>query len=152
MKIVEIVGIAVLASISFGCAGTKVHFADAPMDKLDLSRGHTVTGRASGVHLFNLIPLGVNNRQVRAYEQMKQSAGDDYLTDIKVRDSWCCMGVIGEKYGTTLTATAYPDKSRSLTRSSSTLTQALNELKALHDQGQLSDAEYEALRKKAIDR
>ncbi len=150
MNIRTMVGIAIIASICSGCAGTKVHFADAPLDKLDLSRGYKVTGRASGLHLFGLIPIGVNNRQVRAYEMLKEEAGDDYITNIRIQDSWKFV-VIGEKYGTTLTATAYPGKNRSVTPTARRLTEILDELKSLHDKAQLSDVEYEAARKKAID-
>ena len=147
MSIRTRVGIAILASINLGCAGTKVHFADAPMDKLDLSQGHKVTGRATSFHLFNLIPIGVNDRQARAYAQLKEEAGDDYLTNISIKDGWK-FAVIGEKYHTILTATAYPDKSKSPT--TQTLTQKLDELKTLRDKGELTDAEYEAFRQKTL--
>ena len=149
MNIKTIAGVFVLASISFGCVGTKVHFADAPVDKLDLARGYKVTGRASSLHLFGFIPVGLNNRQVNAYERLKEEAGNDYLTDIKIQDSWK-FAFIGEKYGTTLTATAYPDKDASSTAATQALSGKLAGLKALHDKGELSDAEYEAARTKAI--
>lgn len=133
MSIRTIVGIAIIASICSGCAGTKVYFADAPLDNLDLSRGYKVKASASGLHLFNLIPLGVNNRQVRAYERLKKEAGDDYITDIQIQDSWKFV-FIGVSYGTTLTATAYPDK-RSVSLTVERLTEILDELKFLQDKG-----------------
>lgn len=149
MSVRTIAGIVVLASICSGCIGTQVHFADAPIDRLDLSRGHAVRGSAKGIHLFGIIPIGVNERQVRAYERLKEEAGPDYITNIKIQDSWRFI-FIGQYYGTLLTGTAYPDKDWSLTPTERPLTEKLEELKSLHDKGLLSDAEYEAARKRAI--
>jgi hypothetical protein len=53
-------------------------------------------------------------------------------------------------YITTLTATAYPDKNTSTSAAAQALTGKLAELKTLHEKGELSDAEYEVARKKAI--
>lgn len=144
-----LVVIVILASFGFGCTGDKVQFADAPIDKLDLSQGRKVTGRASGLHLFGVIPIGVNERQSRAYERMKGEAGNDYVTDIKIQDVWKFV-FIGQKYNTTVTAMAYPLKSSLSNPSAQTMTQKLDELKALHDKGALTDAEYNTARKKVI--
>lgn len=142
---VFLVTAAILASIGFGCTGDKVQFADAPMDKLDLSQGHKVTGRASGLQLFGLIPIGVNERQERAYEQMKEAAGDDFVTNVKIQDVWKYV-VIGMKYNTIITATAYPVKGKG----PNTMTHKLEELNSLRESGKLTDAEYSTARKKVI--
>lgn len=98
-----------LSAFVFGCAGTPVHFSDAPIDKIDLSRERHVTAKAASVHLFDLIPIGINDRHVNAYEKLQAEAGNDYLTNIKIQDSWSWV-VIGHKYTTVLTADAYPEK------------------------------------------
>jgi hypothetical protein len=95
------------------------------------------------------IPIAVNGRQAEAYEKLKQAAGNDLITDIKIEESWT-YAFVGTIYHTTLTATAYPDKNASATATAQTLTGKLAELKALHDKGELSDIEYEAARKKAV--
>ncbi len=115
------------------------------MDKLDLSQGHKVTGRASGLQLFGLIPIGVNERQERAYEQMKEAAGDDFVTNVKIQDVWKYV-VIGMKYNTIITATAYPVKGKG----PNTMTHKLEELNSLRESGKLTDAEYSTARKKVI--
>ena len=145
MKLGILAGIVALASIGSGCVGTSVHLADAPIAKLNLSRGHLVTGRASSLHLFGFIPLGVNDRQARAYERLQANAGADCLTDIKVRDTWCWI-VIGEKYGTFLTATACPYKDPS----QQTVDERLKQLKALRDSNVITQAEYEQARDQII--
>ena len=154
MKIRVMTGALFLVSAGLvGCVGTSVQLDDVPLDKVDLSRGHKVMGEASGFHLFEVIPLGVNGRQARAYERMKNEAPFEYLTDIRVQDSWLWIWV-GIKYSTAMSATAYPLKTAALPASPSpatqSLTQRLEEIKGLHDKGVLTDAEYEVARKKIL--
>lgn len=146
------IGAVLLALVGAGCVGTPVHFADAPMEKLDLARGHKVIGKASSLLLFEVIPIGVNSRQSRAYERMKDEAPFEYLTDIKVQDSWKFV-FIGFKFSTIMTATSYPAKSVThlpLAQPTQTLKQKLDELVEAHKKGLLSDTEFEAARKKAL--
>ena len=157
MSVRIMVGALLLASIGAGCIGTQVHFADVPMDKIDFTRWHVVTGRASGLNLFELIPIGINGRMARAYERLQEAAPDEYLTNIRVKDSWVWVW-IGSKYGTTLSATAYPDKKTSpsapqyssLIPATQSLTQKLDELKGLREKGLLTEAEYDLARKKLL--
>lgn len=141
--------IAILASIGLGCTGTKVQFADAPVDKLDLSKGHKVTGIASSLQLFPCIPIGVNERQERAYKRLKEDAGEDFVTNIKIKDVWRFV-FIGIKYNTIMTATAYPVKSNVQNPATQTMSQKVDELKALYDKGTLTEAEYNTARKRII--
>ena len=97
----------VLAITVFGCAGTKVNFANIPIEKLDVTRGRTITCSASGFQLLLLIPIGINGRHARAYEGLKQAAGTDAITDVKITESWR-YAFVGTVYQTKLTATAYP--------------------------------------------
>ncbi len=140
-----------VSAVGFGCMGTQVHFSDAPMEKLDLSRGRTVKARASGLHLFGLIPLGINNRQVRAYEKLKAEAGEDYLTDITIRDGWKWV-VIGNKYVTVLTAVAYPDKTKrpAAIATQRTLSEKMDELKKLSESGAITELEYKKARQRLL--
>lgn len=101
--------LATLAIVLVGCAGTKVNFDTPTVDRLDLSRGRTITGTASGFQLLLFIPIGVNGRQAQAYERLKQAAGTDVITDIKITESWT-YAFVGTVYHTTFTATAYPQK------------------------------------------
>ena len=96
-------------------------------------------------------PLGVNGRQERAYAQLKKQARGEYVTDIKIQESWR-YAVLGTTYRTTLTAMAYPDKGASPSPTSVTqsLAQKLEELKGLREKGLLTEAEYEAARKKLL--
>ena len=61
-------------------------------------------------HRFQ-IPIKINGRQARAYEELKNAAGSDYITDVKIQESWT-YAFLGTVYHTTLTATAYPAKNK----------------------------------------
>jgi hypothetical protein len=142
----------VSAVLGAGCVGTAVQFADPPMDKLDLSRGTSVMGAASGLSLFECIPIGINQRHARAYDRMQRKVPYQHLTNITVQDSWK-WAFIGYKYSTIMRATAYPlktDTPKQPSGGSTTLAQKLDELKSLYDKGLLTDAEYESARKRAL--
>ena len=51
----------------------------------------------------------VNDRHEQAYNALKGQANGDYITDIKITESWT-YALVGTIYTTKLTATAYPKK------------------------------------------
>ena len=150
MNIRMMAGALALAVLGAGCVGTQVEFPKSvTTERLDLSHGRPVVGRASGFNLFECIPIGVNTRQSRALENLKMEAGSDQLTDIRVKDSWTYL-FVGVKYGTTMTAMAYPERNAAPDPATSSLRLKLEELKGLRDKGLLTQEEYETARKKAI--
>ena len=140
-----------VALLNAGCQGTRVEFKEVFRDRLDLTSGRKIIGKASGLYLFEAIPIAVNDRQMRAYQRLKEEAGSEYITDIRISDSWK-FAFIGFKYSTIMTATAYPQKSERSNENDTTqsLTQKLDELRILREKGKLSGAEYEAARKKLL--
>ena len=104
----------IFAAIVFnvGCAGTPVKVGSTIGQDFDASKGRSISASASGFQLFLLIPIKVNSRQARAYEALLAKAGGDYITDIKVQESWT-YAFVGTVYTTTITATAYPKFQRS---------------------------------------
>ncbi|MBU1054171.1 MAG: SHOCT domain-containing protein [Proteobacteria bacterium] len=134
-----------LSAVMFGCAGTPVHFSDAPIAKLDLSQRHKVRARAVGLLLFDFIPIGVNNRQAYAYELLKDEAGNNYLTNIAIQEVWRWV-FIGHKYVTILTADAYP----LAIDSKQILTDKIEALKTLYAGGEISEKEYEKARQQLL--
>ena len=152
-----------LALAGLGCVGSKVHFDDIPLSKADMTHGRLVEGSCSGFQLLSLIPIGINDRQADAYSRLKQSAGRDYVTDIKITESWT-WAYIGTVHKTRFNAMAYPEKSATGTGVPATvvgvpaavieapsLEEKLSELKALHESHMLSDTEYESARARAIE-
>jgi len=45
-------------------------------------------GTATGIMLFNLIPIGQNERFIRAYESAVQSKGGDALLNPEISERW----------------------------------------------------------------
>jgi hypothetical protein len=96
-----------------GCSGTPIRFGgnDPNFDNtnVDFSKGREITASASGFQLLLLIPININNRHEQAYQQLRGMAGRDYITNIKIEESWT-YGLVGTLYTTTIKATAYPHK------------------------------------------
>jgi hypothetical protein len=94
-----------------GCAGKPITFKSVdPKAYEDVKdKGRKISGSASGFQLFLFIPIGVNDRHENAYGQLLAQANGDYITDVKIEESWT-YGLVGTSYTTTITATAYPKK------------------------------------------
>lgn len=107
MKTIKKILCLALLTMLAACAGTPVKFAPVAPAELDLSKGEQISATASGFQLLNLIPISINDRHQRAYEQLKEIAGDRVPTDIRVTERWVYL-VIGNIYYTTMDATAYP--------------------------------------------
>ena len=95
-----------------GCSGAPVRLGEGARPaagEVDYSRGRTLSASASGFQLLLFIPINVNDRQERAWQLLRGQAGGDYITDVKIQESWT-WAFIGTVYKTTLEATAYPRK------------------------------------------
>ena len=101
-----------------GCTGKAINFGSSSFENsdqqinlknIDFSKGHEISAEASGFQLLLFIPIDVNSRHERAYQLLRAQAGRDYLTDIKIKESWT-YGLVGTVYTTRLEAKAYPYK------------------------------------------
>lgn len=148
----KIVTVGAALIVGAGCIGVPVHISNPPLARMDLQKGREITASASGFQLLLFIPININTRQARAYKKLQDQAGNDIVADVKMRESWE-YAFVGTIYRTTFTAMAYPDKTRPLVAPvvlQTTLTQKLDELKQLRQDGKLSDAEYERLRTQVL--
>ena len=109
MKIIRMMhGILLLLLITVtGCAGTVVKFNAMPEQPYDATKGREIMGGACGIQLITFIPIMINDRAQRAYEEMVIAAGGDYVTDIKVNERWI-YALVGTVYCTDMKAMAYP--------------------------------------------
>ena len=103
-------GIAVIGLLLVGCVGTPIRLGSAnqyigPGD-IDATTGRNIKGTGSGFQLLLFIPISINGRQERAYEELLAQAGGDYVTNVAINESWT-WAFVGTVYKTTLTATAY---------------------------------------------
>ena len=115
MKIQKIIlSVFLIAVFSIaGCVGKPIKFktADKQLDtaKIDLTMGRSISGSASGFQLLLLIPISINDRHERAYEILRGQAGNDYIANVKIKESWT-YAFVGTVYTTTIEAVAYPRK------------------------------------------
>lgn len=101
-----------LATLLTACQGVPVNFAGSTVtdrSQIDPYKGQRVSAEASGFQLLVLIPIHINDRQKRAFEQLQREAGDRLLTDIAITETWQ-WAFVGTVYTTRLDATAYPRK------------------------------------------
>lgn len=110
-QLLSIAAVAMMTMWLTGCTGQPITFKSVdPISYADVKdKGRTITASASGFQLLLFIPISVNTRHQSAYGQLLAQANGDYVTDVKVEESWT-YALIGTVYTTTITATAYPKK------------------------------------------
>ncbi|WP_194436895.1 hypothetical protein [Vibrio fluminensis] len=72
-----------------------------------------VSASASGFQLLLFIPININDRHERAFNEIKYQAGDGLIGNIQVKESWT-YGFVGTQYTTTIVADVYPRKPQSM--------------------------------------
>lgn len=100
----------VLFVASAGCVGTPVTFKSQANVDYDATKGRPLSRSACGFQLWSFIPIKINSRLYRAYNEVLADAGPrSYVTDIQVGERWR-WAYIGTIYCTEIHATAYPLK------------------------------------------
>jgi hypothetical protein len=104
-KIKVILSLGALIIAASGCVSQPLKFPSAA----DLSKGYTVVGeaegQATGLMLFGVIPIGQNERFVKAYDAAVKSKGADALIDVTIQENWFWAYVL-DGYSTKVTGTA----------------------------------------------
>lgn len=90
-----------------GCVGNPITFPDVGAERIDSTRGRPISAKACGFQLLLFIPININERATRAYESLRNQAGQDVIADVKVQERWF-YAFVGTGYCTVLQATAYP--------------------------------------------
>lgn len=96
-----------LTALCAGCASVPVTIDNRVPANINRENAQVVTGTAAGFQLLLFFPLNVNSRQARAWKQLQEKAGDAYITDVEIQESWK-YGFVGTLYRTTFRAKAYP--------------------------------------------
>ena len=159
MKKINLLSFVILLSvIQYGCVSDQVKFENTSLKALDLTSEKRISGKAGGLLLFGILPMYINGRQKCAYEDMMVKVGSGYhVVDINVQDQWK-WAFIGTRCNTLMTALAYPIRQEKAgtpvisapTQPIDPTAQKLENLKRMHKEGQLTDTEYEAARRKAL--
>lgn len=118
----KFISLAILASslIIGGCAGRPIHLGNAQfgnsdqqvkVNEIDFSKGRQISADMSGFQLLLFIPININDRHERAYQILRAQAGNDFMTDIKIKESWT-YALVGTVYTTRMEAMVYPYKKK----------------------------------------
>ena len=110
-KIFKVILLFVFAVYLTGCSGKPVTFnsVDPKLYADKKADARTISSEASGFQLLLFFPISVNDRHEQAYNALKGQANGDYITDIKITESWT-YAFVGTVYTTKMTATVYPKK------------------------------------------
>ena len=143
MRIIKLTITVLLTYFIIGCAGKPITFksVDPKLYENVSDKGRTITAEAGGFQLLLVIPININDRHERALTLLKSKANGDYITDIRIKESWT-YAFIGTIYTTTITATAYPKKAITKDRKLN-LKEKLSQLKELYKERIISKDEYE---------
>lgn len=99
-----VLSIGALALLAAGCVSQPLVLPT----QADLSKGYTVVGpsegHATGLMLFAFIPIGQNERFVKAYDAAVKSKGGDALIDATIQENWF-WGYVLDGYNTKITGT-----------------------------------------------
>ena len=107
MKISRRIVLFIMFVLIIGCAGTPVKIDSLPRQSIDTTKGRVITAQACGFQLLLWIPIMINERQARAYQNLLMAAGKEHIADVKIKESWT-YAFVGTVYCTELEATAYP--------------------------------------------
>lgn len=102
MKTKSILSLCILGLLGAGCVSQPLKIPTAlnkPYDTLGEGKGS-----ATGLMLFNVIPIGQNERFVNAYDNAVKSKGGDALLDPVIQENWF-WGYILNGYSTEITGT-----------------------------------------------
>ncbi len=110
-NLLKILFLTVFAVYFTGCSGKPVSFTsvDPKLYANKKAEARTISSEASGFQLLLFFPISVNDRHEQAYNALKGQANGDYITDIKITESWT-YAFVGTIYTTKMTATVYPKK------------------------------------------
>ena len=89
-----------------GCAGTPVTLKSFPAKDIAQTSGRPISGEACGFQLLLLIPISINSRLERAFEELQRNAGNDNIANLSIEESWK-YAFVGTVYCTRLDALAY---------------------------------------------
>lgn len=92
-----------------GCAGSPVTLNSFPASDIILSSGRPISAEACGFQLLLFIPININSRLERAFNELQISASNHNIANLNIEESWT-YAFIGTVYCTRLNAIAYQRK------------------------------------------
>jgi len=72
----------------YGCSGNYYTLKQPSYNQSQYSEIGTATETATGISLFGVIPIQLNNKVERAMNAAIASKGGDAMTDVQIRERW----------------------------------------------------------------
>lgn len=85
---------------------TKASEPDVELN-VDFTNPKNLYSEACGFQLLLLIPININDRHMRAYNILQNSAGREFISDIEIVETWT-YAFVGTLYCTQLKGKSYP--------------------------------------------
>jgi len=89
-----------------GCTGNPISVKSVTAKDVVMASGRPITAEGCGFQLLLFIPIQVNTRMQRAFDELNQKAGSDMIANLSIEEDWT-YGLLGTMYCTKLSATAY---------------------------------------------
>jgi hypothetical protein len=105
MRVTALALASLLLLLATGCTGIPLRLPSAPVGVDEEAIG-PVSGEATGMMLFQLIPIGQNERFVLAYDRALDNAkGATRLVDVTIQEDWFWAWILnGYRFRVTGTA------------------------------------------------
>jgi hypothetical protein len=104
-KLHILIAAASLSLLTAGCSGVPVDLGARAGQPVPTGPSREIEANACGFQLLTIIPISINSRLQRAYAELQERANGDYITDVKVKESWN-YAFVGTTYCTELHAKA----------------------------------------------
>jgi hypothetical protein len=101
----NVLSVLIAAMLLAACTGAPTKVGTSTEVPVPTGPVRDLEAQACGFQLLLFIPIKVNSRASRAYQQLVVLAGGDYITDVEVKEEWT-YGLVGTQYCTTLRARA----------------------------------------------
>lgn len=102
----HVAAVALLALMSFACAGTPTALGPVEPATFDVSDRIDYSVTECGAQVLLFLPLMTNDRVGRAMELIEKRAGDRYVANVRIRERWTYL-VFGEILCTDVVAATY---------------------------------------------
>lgn len=89
-----------------GCTGNPISVKSATAKDVVMASGRPISAEGCGFQLLLFIPIQINTRLQRAFDDLNQKAGKDMIANLSIEEDWT-YGLVGTLYCTKLKATAY---------------------------------------------
>jgi len=94
-----------ICSVIAACSGVPAQLGSRMTGPVPAGPERAIQAEACGFQLLLFFPISINDRMLRATQALEEEAAGDFITDVKIQESWT-YGLVGTQYCTMLEAKA----------------------------------------------